>query len=164
MPALSFQEEWTDKLLRGDKQQTTRPQTTRIWVGDPIVHIYNQQRRKITTKPVRQMTPIGSRTHTMKLMDGKYPAPPEMIPNDLMFQHAYYTHFLGKVKITEVYDIHPCEMNQPELEAWAMADGFPDLATARCWFEIRYGARWTQKWWTVIRWDGWMERYFEPEG
>ncbi len=74
----------------------------------------------------------------------------------------YYTHLLGKVKITDVIDLHPCDMSQKEIEAWALADGFSNFATARCWFEIRYGARWMHQWWTVIRWDGWLERYFEP--
>ena len=151
MPTLSFQEEWIGPLLRGNKQQTTRPQTRRIKVGD-IVHIYNQQRRRVTDKPLRLLTKAGI---AMMPMD-RYPFPsnkPQM----------HYAHFLGKVKITEVYDIHPHLMSDRSLKEWAMADGFPDFASARCWFEIRHGARWMHQTWTVIRWDGWIERYFEPE-
>jgi len=74
----------------------------------------------------------------------------------------YHAHFLGKVEITEVYDIHPCEMSGEELEAWARADGFHNFAVARCWFEIRYGACWMHQYWTVVCWHGWVERYFEP--
>jgi len=58
MPAISFQEEWINKLLNGTKQQTTRQQTARIKVGD-VCHIYNQQRKKIISKPLRSLTDEG---------------------------------------------------------------------------------------------------------
>lgn len=164
MPALSFKEEWLDKLLRGDKQQTTRPQTTRIWIGDPIVHIYNQQRRRIIDKPLRRTTADGRELILHKIESEKtYPS--------LGCIDTYFAHFLGKVKITEVYDIHPCEMSESDLETWAKKDGFecfdPEILTiesinksANWWFSERYGNEWVQRWWTVVRWDGWLERYF----
>ena len=171
MPALSFTEEWLNKLLSGDKQQTTRPQTTRIWIGDPIVNIYNQQRRRIADKPLRRLTKDGVRVMTQKTAEGKYPYPPEWHTN------KSYAHFLGKVEITEVYDILPCEMSGAELNEWAIADGFhgfhpwssissngiqQDIG-ANMWFLNRYGDGWMLRTWTVERWDGWLERYFEPE-
>ena len=152
MPALSFQEEWLDKLLRGDKQQTTRPQTTRIWIGDPIVHIYNQQRRRIADKPLRLLTKAGI---AMMPMD-RYPFPSNSPP-------MHYAHFLGKVKITVVYDIIPSTLSGNELEVWAIGDGFDCWGDAYMWFESRYDDNWMEDTFTVIRWNGWIERYFEPE-
>ena len=152
MPALSFQEEWLDKLLRGDKQQTTRPQTTRIWIGDPIVHIYNQQRRRIADKPLRLLTKAGI---AMMPMD-RYPFPSNNPP-------MHYAHFLGKVEITEVYDFVPMETHETELEAWAHADGFEDMINASDWFTHRYSNDWVYQTWTVIKWNGWTERYFKPD-
>ena len=163
MPALSFGEKWLDALLRGDKKQTTRPQTDRIKRG-AVCTIYNQQRRRITDKPLRRMTYLG-----VGVMEARrYPFIPEF------HQAQYHAHLLGKVEITEVYDIHPCEMTEVELKAWAVADGFkgfhpltvpPDRLYdgANMWFQRRYGDDWMQRWWTVIPWDGWTERYFEPE-
>ena len=152
MPALSFQEEWINKLLRGDKQQTTRPQTDRIKVGD-IVSMYNQQRRRITDKPLLLLTATG-----LKMFREGYP----FVKTD-RYEEGHHAHFLGKVEITEVYDIKPSVLAGAELEAWARLDGFDNFASARCWFEIRNGARWMQQMWTVIRWNGWQERYFKPE-
>ena len=173
MPALSFGGEWLDKLLSGSKCQTTRPQTDRIKVGD-VCTIYNQQRRRIIDKPLRQLTMLGSRVYQQCIYNCSYPDPPEMVSNDFGFRHVYYAHLLGKVKITEVYNIHPCEMTEVKLKAWAVADGFkgfhpqtvpPDRLYdgANMWFQRRYGDDWMQRWWTVIPWDGWTERYFEPE-
>ena len=153
MPALSFQEEWIDSLLRGDKQQTTRPQTDRIKVGD-VCTLYNQQRRRITDKPLRRMTHRG-----IEVMEERgYP----FIP--IFHQAMYHAHLLGKVEIAEVYDLHPAEMVlAAELSTWALDDGFDSFTSARCWFETRYGARWMHRTWTVIRWDDWLERYFTTE-
>jgi hypothetical protein len=163
MPALSFQPEWLNKLLNSTKQQTTRQQTDRIKPGDTC-HIYNQQRGRIADKSVRKLTADGIATMPMN----RYPFPkPGM----------HYAHFLGKVRIAEVYDIHPCEMTEEELEVWARADGFKDFHPtyriftkgiheddgANMWFQRRYGDGWMRQWWTVIQWDGWLERYFEPE-
>ena len=152
MPALSFQEEWLNKLLRGDKQQTTRPQTDRIKVGD-IVSMYNQQRRRIIDKPEHKLTALG-----FDVMHNRH-----CMSTVQLREGMFHAHLLGKVEISEVFDITPSEMHWQALEAWAWADGFKDFATARCWFEIRYGAQWMKKTWTVIRWDGWLERYFKPE-
>jgi hypothetical protein len=150
MPAISFQSEFLDALLSCEKQQTTRAQTSRIKVGD-VCTIYNQQRRRITDKALRRLTLKGCfMVHDRGERD--YPE----------YGAYYHSHFLGKVEITEVYDIHPHLMSDRPLEEWAMADGFLDFASASCWFEIRYGARWMYQLWTVIRWDGWLERYFEP--
>ena len=73
----------------------------------------------------------------------------------------YHAHFLGKVVITEVYDVLP--INSCGKEAWAKHDGFDSFTDADEWFEAKYGEVWMCKYWTVIRWDGWLERYFEPE-
>jgi hypothetical protein len=160
MPALSFQGEWLLKLLNGTKQQTTRQQTERIKAGD-ICNIYNQQRKEIIKKPLRNLTDegYGKMAQLSHKSQGKhYPEVPFTTPD-----RQYPAHFLGRVKVIEVFDFRPCERNWQELEAWAWADGFQDFASARCWFEIRYGARWMHQAWTVIRWNGWAERYFEPE-
>jgi len=153
MPALSFQGEWLNSLLSCLKQQTTRQQTTRIRVGD-MCSIYNQQRRRIADKPLRRLTCRGCEA----MAEREYPMIPE-------FHTArYYAHLLGKVEITDVYDIHPdSTMNINDLYTWARDDGFDGYRSARCWFEIHYGARWMHQTWTVIKWDGWAERYFEPE-
>ena len=150
MPALSFQGEWLDKLLSGEKQQTTRQQSDRFKVGD-VVHIYNKQRQRIMDKPLRRMTPAG-----IDMMYGRgYPFINE-------FHHAmYHAHFLGKVKITEVYDILPANLSGRS--AWAKADGFDNFTCADTWFRSHYGDDWLMKTWTVIKWDGWLERYFEQD-
>ena len=165
MPALSFQEEWLDKLLSGSKRQTTRPQTDRIKKG-VVCTLYNQQRRRITDKPLRQMTAFGNAEMHFR----NYQNVPDML-EDGGFYHA---HLLGKVEIIDVHDIHPCEMAEAELKTWAVADGFrgfhpqpvpPDRLYdgANMWFQRQYGDDWMQRWWTVIPWDGWLERYFLPE-
>ncbi len=177
MPALSFQGEWLDKLLSGSKQQTTRQQTDRIKVGD-VVHIYNQQRRRIADKPLRETTWDGYEFISGMIEDiGQYPRPmcDQLGGYSLDLYHA---HFLGKVMITEVYDLIPIEMIGDELKAWAVADGFKDFHPtyrlhtkgiheddgANMWFQRRYGEAWMHQRWTVIRWQGWQERYFEPDG
>ena len=150
MPALSFQEEWLDALLSGSKRQTTRPQTDRIKEG-AICTIYNQQRRRITDKPLRQMTYEG-----IEMMEERgYPLIPE-------FRRAeYHAHLLGKVEITEVYDMQP--LQNSHRNAWARADGFLNFTAADTWFTKRYDTAWADRWWTVIPWDRWTERYFLPE-
>jgi len=166
MPALSFQGEWLDKLLSGEKQQTTRPPTDRIKVGD-VVHIYNQQRRRIKDKPLRRLTDegYGKMEQLSRRGQMKYPSLPfaESV-------RLYPAHFLGKVEITKVYLFVPVEMATFELQNWAQADGFKDpnlgftaFEIADTWFRSRYGDDWMHKTWTVIRWNGWMVRYFEPE-
>ena len=177
MPALSFQEMWLKKLLDGTKQQTTRGQTDRIKPGD-VCHIYNQQRRRIADKPTLQMTELGKAVISQKRLIpyDKRAYPP--VHNDTWIRGRYYAHFLGKVRLTEVYDIHPCEMTEVELKAWAVADGFKGFHPtgvfpeqlcsldpgANMWVQRRYGDDWMQRWWTVERWDGWLERYFLAEG
>jgi len=151
MPAYSFGREFIDPMLLCDKQQTSRPQTTRFHVGD-TGYIYIEQRRPIVTKPLRRMTRAGIEM----VCDRGYPFIPEY------HQAIYHAHFLGTVKITEIYDIHPCEMSGEELEAWAWADWFEDVTAADTWFTAQYGGDWMQRWWTVTRWHGWLERYFEP--
>ena len=59
MPAISFQRQFLDALLRGDKQQTTRKHTDRIKVGD-TAQIYVEQRSSLTGKPIRVMTGAGT--------------------------------------------------------------------------------------------------------
>jgi len=91
--------------------------------------------------------------------EGRYPRP----IYDKSFGYSidpYYAHFLGKVVIMAVYDIHPCEMSGEELEAWAWADGFDDVDVASCWFTKRYGDDWMHQYWTVVCWQGWLELYF----
>jgi len=162
MTAISFQPEFLNALLSGSKQQTTRPvppvppKHPRFKVGD-VAQIYNQQRRRIVDKPLRRLTDEGYYAMVRLSRRGQmnYPVPVAGIRD-------YNAHFLGRVRITEVYDIRPCEMTEAELNAWAVEDGFKDFASARCWFEIRYGARWMYQCWTIIRWTGWTEWYFKP--
>ena len=149
MPAQSYQEPWLDPLLLSEKEQTTRPQTDRFHVGD-TVHIYIQQRRRIIDKPLRHMTDAGidaMRKRGYPFTSGFHKA-------------IYPAHFLGKVVLTEVYDIHPCDMSGEELEAWAWVDGFDSPTQAGEWFVRQYGEDWQEQWWTVTRWHGWLERYF----
>ena len=159
MPALSFQREFVDALLRGDKQQTTCPQTDRFKVGD-ITHIYIEQRRRITDKPLRYLTPAGRGVVNTKICSGAYP----QVPEGHGFAQ-YYAHFLGKVEITEVYVfkpwLHKGHGRHIYFEMWARADGFKNFHAADTWFTARYGDDWMRRWWTVIRWNGWAERYFE---
>ena len=149
MPALSFQGEWLDKLLSGDKQQTTRPQTGRFEVGD-VVHIYNQQRGRITDKPLRLLTNAG---HCV-MCEREYP--------NAFDKTSYYAHFLGKVVVSGVYNMIPAETPHDQVVKWAIADGFEGLDDADAWFTDRYGEDWYAHAWTVIKWNGWSERYFEP--
>lgn len=152
MPALSFQHEWLDALLRDDKQQTTRPQTDRFKVGD-ICHIYIEQRRRITEKPLRQLTEVGYYVmEGLMFTRSNYPA--------VSYKpRPYHAHFLGKVEITEAIEMCPCDNSSRS--AWARADGFDNFGCADAWFTKRYGHDWYQQTWTVIRWNGWQERYFE---
>jgi hypothetical protein len=150
MPAQSYGREWLDALLDSSKQHTTRPRTNRIKVGD-VVNIYIEQRRRILDKPLRRMTEIG--------IDMMYERGYPMIPAFL--QAAYPAHFLGKVLITDVYDVQFCEMTGEELEAWAWLDGFKDTDQAEAWFQNQYGdGWWFKREWTGIGWHGWVERYF----
>lgn len=150
MPAQSYQPVWLDPLLLSDKEQTTRPQTKRFHVGD-TVHIYIQQRLPILSKPFRRLTYAG--------IDMVYRRGYPLIPE---FHKAIYpAHFLGTVVLTEVYDIHPCEMSLPDFKAWAMADGFADTLAAGDWFTEQQGEDWQEQWWTVTRWHEWKERYFQ---
>ena len=160
MPALSFQGMWLDDLLSGRKKQTTRA-TDRTKVGH-VCSIYNRQRCQINTKPLRKLTPEGDEM----MREREYPRV-RKLP-----EGTYYAHFLGKVKIAEVYDIHPRKMSKEDLRAWAKADGFEDSANlgftplelADIWFRSRYGDDWMDHTWTVIRWGGWLERYFLADG
>ena len=55
-----------------------------------------------------------------------------------------------------------------ELEVWAAmwsyADGFNTFLDANEWFTMNYGDDWMDRTWHVIRWDGWLERYFLADG
>ena len=151
MTAISFNPEWLDALLSCDKQQTTRPQRDRFRVGD-MAQIYIQQRRPILGKPIRKMTYEG----IDKMFERSYPYVSE-------FRKArYHAHYLGVVRITEVYDIKPRCMDGEN--AWAVDDGFFNIEAADKWFAKQYGEGWRDQTWTVVRWDGWQERYFSPEG
>lgn len=158
MPAISFQHRFIDALLRGDKQQTTRKMTNRVKVGD-TAQIYIDQRVPLTDKPIRQMTDAG--LIAMAKPVRKIPCPSGPLKRYGVMP-SFYAHFLGKVQITEVYDILPLQCTCGE-EAWAKRDGFAGYADASAWFESKYGEGWVGKWWTVIRWDGWAERYFDPK-
>ena len=165
MPALSFQGEWLDKLLSGSKQQTTRPQTDRFKVGY-IVNVYNQQRRRITDKVMRRVTPLGEGVIIEKIIAGTYPDIQDTRPTQdrtdrVVVVPNYYAHFLGKVEITEIYDMSPVDCSGRS--EWAKADGFTNFGCADTWFTKRYGENWYKQTWTVIRWDGWLERYFDAE-
>lgn len=177
MPAISFHRGFLDALLRGDKQQTTRRLTDRIKVGD-VCNIYIEQHRRIRDKPLRHVTRAGAEMVDAKLsmaIDKRtYPSPTklcgETIEMDtsklyyaygLKFYDRYHAHFLGKANVTEVYEMLPLQ-NSSRSE-WAKADGFTNFTCADTWFTDRYGEEWVDKWWTVIRWDGWVERYFDPK-
>lgn len=177
MPAISFQRGFLGALLRGDKQQRTRRQTDRIKVGD-VCNIYIEQRRRIRDKPLRQVTRAGAEMVDAKLsmpIDKRtYPSPTkfcgETIEMDtsklyyaygLKFYDRYHAHFLGKVVITEVFNITPACLDGEN--SWARADGFSNIEAANEWFTKRYGEDWIHQIWTVIKWNGWAERYFEPE-
>ncbi|OEU74053.1 MAG: hypothetical protein BA864_06900 [Desulfuromonadales bacterium C00003093] len=151
MPALSFHHGWLDQLLLSEKQQTTRPQNTRFHVGD-TAHIYIEQRRRIIDKPLRRLTYAG--------IDMVYARHYPFIPD--FHKAIYHAHFLGIVVLTEVFDIHPTEMSLPEFKAWVLADGFTDTLAAGDWFVEQYDEDWQERWWTVVRWDGWQEQYFQP--
>jgi len=159
MLAQSFQERWLDPLLSSRKKQTTRA-NDRIKVGD-IVHIYNQQRLEINSKPLRKLTSEGDEM----MREREYPRV-KKLPEGM-----YHAHFIGKVKIVEVWDIRPIEMSDRELEVWALDDGFEDLSDlgftpieiADTWFRSRYGNDWMDRTWYVNRWDGWLERYFDAD-
>ena len=155
MPAISFQSEVLDALLSCEKQQTTRKLSSRIKVGD-VCTIYNQQRRRIMDKPLRRLTDEGY-YKMEQLSNRNYPTVPSTNP---ILQ--YPAHFLGKVEITEVYDIIPSTLSGNELEVWAMRDGFDCWGDAFMWFESRYDDNWMEDMFTVCRWNGWLERYFEP--
>jgi len=160
MVAISFHEEFLDALLRCDKQQTTRltpkpPKAPRIKIGD-TAQIYIKQRQEIISKPVRKMTDTGRTIVAGRIDDDNYLYPP---PCPMPF---YYAHFIGTVEIAEVYQIHLSEISGEEREAWAKADGFKDFAHANMWFFQQHGKYWKKLSWTVIRWNGWLERYFEP--
>ena len=156
MPALSFQEMWLDALLSGRKKQTTRA-TDRTKVGH-VCSIYNQQRCQINTKPLRKLTPEGDKM----MREREYPRV-RKLP-----EGTYYAHFLGKVKIAETYSMHPSKMRGVELEVWtamwSYADGFNTFLDANEWFTMNYGDDWMDRTWHVIRWDGWLERYFLADG
>lgn len=170
MVAISFHKEFLDDLLRCNKQQTTRltsvaHKVPRIKVGD-IAQIYIKQRQSIVTKPVRQMTSTGTKVVAGRVDDINYHYPPSCQVAEgskYVDMPAYYAHFIGKVEIVEVYKIKPSEMSGKEVEAWAIADGFKDFYHADMWFLRQYDGRWVDKSWTVSRWVGWLERYFEPE-
>jgi len=170
MPALSFQEMWLDDLLSGCKRQTTRA-NNRIKVGN-ICSMYNEQRKRITAKPLRKTTFEGRQEISYRINAYGYPASVELEPYNISFELSwYYAHFLGKVEITEVYDIYPYEMSKEDIRAWAKADGFEDSANleftplelADTWFRSRYGDDWMDHTWVAIRWDEWLERYFEAK-
>lgn len=164
MPAISFQPEFLDALLSGEKQQTTRAQTSRIKVGD-VVRIYNQQRSRIIDKPLRTATEIGMQMIHGMIAAGRYPPFP-LDPRGAYYNEKYYVHLLGRVEITDVYDIQPSRMSRYDLDLWARSDGFEDFNADFCdaetWFRMHYGEKWMHQLWTVVRWDGWLERYFEP--
>ena len=167
MVAISFHEEFLDDLLRCDKQQTTRhgpkaKKVPRIKVGD-IAQIYIKQRQAITSKPVRRVTSVGNTIISNRVNDDNYQYPSDCpIRPGYQTMPSYYAHFIGIVEIAEVYQIHPDKISGEELEAWARADGFKDFAHADMWFMRQNNGRWTELSWTVIKWNGWSERYFEP--
>lgn len=175
MPAISFERMWVDDLLSDRKPQTTRPETDRFKVGD-IAHIYIEQRGKITDKPLRTCTKDGA-FYTRELMNCRPHYPQSFFDSsgDKVWAHLldwgpfrvqYYAHFLGKVEITDVQQFMPSEYYGDEgadiVAEWAKLDGFKDFAAADEWFSKRY-EYWLDTAWTVIRWGGWIERYFEPD-
>jgi len=169
MPALSFQEMWLDALLSGRKKQTTRA-TDRIKVGD-VCSMYNEQRKRITAKPLRKTTFEGGKIISERINTHGYPNKTSFEIDTYRISFGlswYYAHFLGKVEIIETYSVRPSKMRGVELEVWAAmwsyADGFNTFLDANEWFTMNYGDDWMDRTWHVIRWDGWLERYFEANG
>jgi hypothetical protein len=150
MPAYSFQPEFLYPLLMSTKDQTTRPFTNKAHVGD-IGYIYIQQRMQIATKPLLRLTQAGIDMVRRRC----YPIIPEF------YQGIYHAHFLGTVQIAQVIDIHPCGMDDKYLLGWAVDDGFANFEAADEWFSGQYDENWMDDWWTVVLWEGWLERYFE---
>lgn len=167
MPALSFQREFVDDLLSGSKQHTTRPETDRFKIGD-IAQIYIEQRKNIMYKPVRIMTGIGTTAMADRVDNANYhyPANCPIVEYHKDELPSYYAHFLGKVEIVDVQRFMPSEHWGDEgadiVETWARKDGFKDFAAADEWFSNRY-EYWLDTEWTVIGWNSWIERYFEPK-
>lgn len=162
MTSLSFDPVFLDPLLRCDKQQTTHPQTMRFGVGD-VAQMYITQNQPLTSKPIRRMTGLGTTLVADRAGDPKYhydPRCPLAESYALGDIPSYYAHFLGKVRITEVEHVKVGSIWNRN--TWAQKDGFQNFEIARCWFESRYGAHWLKRTFTVLRWDGWIERYFEP--
>ena len=158
MPALFTPADWLDKLLSSTKKQITIPQTDRIKIDD-IVNFYNGGGR-IMDKPLRETTWEGYEFISGMIDDeGVYPRPACDALGGYCLD-VYPAHLLGKVVITEVYDMIPA-YNSTRSQ-WAKADGFDNFTCANSWFSKRYGADWMQTPWTVIRWGGWIKRYFEP--
>ena len=162
MPAISFNPEFLDALLSGRKQQTPRPippvppkvlpKRPLFKVGD-VAHIYNQQRRRIVDKPLRLLTATG-----LQMFRDGYP----FVKTD-RYTEGHHAHFLGKVEIGYVSVILPCRMQDYALAAWAYRDGFMNFVDADVWFTDHYDECWIDRKWAVVGWDGWLERYFEPE-
>lgn len=157
MPAISFSPEFLDATLRGDKCQTTRSLTTRFKEGD-TVNVYIQQRKAILSKPPRELTDlgIGEMTRMRRIAKKNYP------PLPLAPTRWYPAHFLGRFSIKEIYELRPLEQSHEELEEWAILDGFECFHDADVWFVEHHGADWMDFPYTVIRWDGLFDRYFEP--
>lgn len=157
MPAISFSPEFLDAILRGDKCQTTRRLTDRFEEGD-TVNAYIQQRKAIASKPLRELTETGhSEMLRMRGIAKKnYPPVPPM-PGML-----YPAHFLGRFSVKEIYELHPLKQSPEELEFWAELDGFYNFHRADRWFSAHHSADWMDFDYTVIRWDGLFDRYFDP--
>ena len=167
MPALSFKREWIQALLTGSKTQTTRRprigrrKAPRIKEGDNV-HVYVEQRRPISEKPVYPTTKNGRTLIYQKILDGRYPSPVEdtISYTDL---GSYYAHFLGIVEVTRILTLHPCDLTHDEKQEWAWADGFSDFDTGDKWFVKHHtDYAWTEQAWDVIQWSGWEKRYYEP--
>ena len=157
MPAISFDPGFLDAILSGTKCQTTRRQTTRFKEGD-TVNAYIQQRKAIRSKPLRNLTVEGhaEMQRLRNIAKKNYPEVPSM-------PHAEYpAHFLGRFSIQEVYEFYPGSSEHEEWDEWAVEDGFDDFWQADTWFIKHHGVDWMAETWTVVRWDGLFERYFEP--
>jgi len=161
MPAQSFDPRFINALLSCEKQQTTRKPSPRhkpprIKIND-TVQVYVDQRKPIRSKPLLELTGLGRLVMCRLSQIGKknYPAPDSCM---------YYAHYLGKIVVSDIFEIVPSSMSGEALEAWAWADNFKDFDAADAWFTDRYDAAWVDRVWTVQQWHGWIEQYFHAPG
>lgn len=148
MLALSAQVKFLDDILLEEVTKVTCPYTDRFKVGY-IVGLFIDQRKKLITKPIRELTDIGytEMNRFSRISKRNYP---ETISDN------YPAHFLGRVDIIEVHHIHPSDHTNLSIDPKIVGLVGTDESMTSL-----HGKNWKRKSWTVIRWN-WVERYFQP--